>query len=199
MSAPSPLLSPAGCGCAVHRYATPRRSPLFRARPASGTGRRGRRPPRPPPGPGTPGRRRGHLRRIARVPGWLGDRRRRPGGQPRNPLVGGEVVGGHDLHQTRERSNPEQVLAELAGVDVGQLTHQERPFSRLADTLELPGYVADEGIALAARQRDENDHGTRCVAPSQGDDHRAVAVYVVARREAEIRRAAEFVLVDLVA
>src|SRR6185437_1459006 len=56
-----------------------------------------------------------------------------------------------------------------------------------------------KGIALAGRQRDENDHGTRCVAASQGDDHRAVAVYVVARREAEIRRAAEFVLVDLVA
>src|SRR6185436_1317959 len=57
----------------------------------------------------------------------------------------------------------------------------------------------DEGIALAARQGDENRHATRCVAPSQGDNHRAVAVYVVARREAEIRRAAEFVLVDLVA
>src|SRR4249919_3868556 len=33
MSAPSPLLSPAGCGCVLHRYATPRRSPLFQPVP----------------------------------------------------------------------------------------------------------------------------------------------------------------------
>ena len=43
-----------------------------------------------------------------------------------------------DLHQARERGNPEQILAYLAGVDVGQLTHQERPFSRSADTPSMP-------------------------------------------------------------
>src|ERR1700728_2543117 len=122
----------------------------------------------------------------------------RLGGQRWNPLVGGEVVGGHDLHQARERGNPEQVFPYLAGVDVGQLTHQQRPLSRPADALELPGHVADKGIAFAGRQRDENDHGTRCVTSRQSDHHRAVAVHVVARREGEIRRAAEFVLVDFV-
>jgi hypothetical protein len=65
-------------------------------------------------------------------------------------------VGGDDLHQTGEPSDPEQVLAYLAGVDIGQPSHHERPFSRPADTLELPGHVADEGIALAGWQRDEN-------------------------------------------
>lgn len=54
-------------------------------------------------------------------------------------------MGGDDVHQPRERGNQEQALAYQAGVDVGQLTHQERPFSQLADTLELPSQVADEG------------------------------------------------------
>src|ERR1700728_3619325 len=135
---------------------------------------------------------------LSRRDGALGDRWPRRGGQLRNPLVGGQVVGGHDLHQARERGNPEQVFPYLAGVDVGKLTHQERQFSRPADTLELPGHVADKGIALAGRQRDENDHRTRRVASRQSDHHRAVAVHVVARREAEIRRVGEFVLVDLV-
>lgn len=57
------------------RFAAPRPVPAW-----DGNGTPWPTTPYPPPGPGTPGRRRGHLRRIARVPGWSGDRRRRPGG-----------------------------------------------------------------------------------------------------------------------
>jgi hypothetical protein len=52
------------------------------------------------------------------------------------------VCGDH-LHQASERRDPEQILANLAGVGVGELAHEERPFGRLADTLELPARPRD--------------------------------------------------------
>jgi hypothetical protein len=39
-------------------------------------------------------------------------------------------MGGDHLHQTRKGSDPQQALADLAGVHVGQLAHKERPLSQ---------------------------------------------------------------------
>jgi hypothetical protein len=76
-------------------------------------------------------------------------------------------VGGDDLHEAGEGSNSEQVLAYLAGVGVGELAHQQGALGRFADALDLPGQVADEGIALSVGQRDEDDYQPAVCPPAR--------------------------------
>ena len=92
-----------------------------------------------------------------------------PCGQAGNPVVGVHVVGGDDLHQAGQGDHAEQTLSHLLTIAVGELAHQQRAFNAPADAVELPGQIADEGVPLAGRHRDEDDHGPGRVTAGERD------------------------------
>jgi hypothetical protein len=81
--------------------------------------------------------------------GLRGRGRCEPGGQVGNPVVGAAVVSRDDLHQAGQGDHAKQAATHLPGIAVGELAQQPWPFSTPADTVELPGQVADERVPLA--------------------------------------------------
>jgi len=69
-------------------------------------------------------------------------------------------MGWHELHAARQGDDPQQVSPYCAGVIVCEGAQEQRPFSALLDTLELPGQISDERVPLAAGQRDEGHNRT---------------------------------------
>ena len=71
------------------------------------------------------------------------------GRQSGDAAISVEIVSGDDVHQSIEGDHAQQILADLAGIMVGELAHQPWPFDSSAYAVKLPGQIADEGVSRA--------------------------------------------------
>src|SRR5215831_3054548 len=104
------------------------------------------------------------------------------------------IMRRHDRHLRityRDRTHLKQGLLECYGVFTDHLCLEPWASLSLEKPLELPHKVANECVARAAWQRDEDNDRTGCVSWRRNNHDRAVAVQIMRLSETKVRSALE--------